>query len=221
MVDEVIAARDRDGTGGGHADMLELMLTATDPATGGRLDRRAVRAECPTFLVAGHETSSGATAFELWELARHPEIAERVRAEIAARCPDSVGGPLRLEFEDVARLRYLRRVVDEVLRLHPVAPGFFRRPRFCCLETAAVSTVAARRHRPRMRTEIGHRTAWQLCAAWWRSGEAGALTAPAPRAWPGGYTHPAKWRQPDHARNFPPAGQHRQSKRHRAPSAWR
>lgn len=124
-VDEVIEERQRGG-GDGHTDLLELMLTATDPVTGARLSPEAIRAECLTMLVAGHETSAGAAAFALWELARRPEVVARIRDELTRTCGP---GELRLEFDQVAKLRYLRRVVDETLRLYPPAPGFFRRPR--------------------------------------------------------------------------------------------
>ncbi|NNH73850.1 cytochrome P450 [Nocardia uniformis] len=124
-VDDVIAARRREGNAD-PTDLLGLMLTSVDPETGERMSPEAIRAECLTMLVAGHETSAGAAAFAMWELSRRPEIVARIRAELAEHCGPA---PLRLDFEQVARLRYLRRVVDETLRLYPVAPGYFRRPR--------------------------------------------------------------------------------------------
>jgi hypothetical protein len=62
-----------------------------------------------------------------YELARNPRIAATARAEIDQRFP----GPGRsdIAFDDMPRLRYLRRVVDETLRLHPPAPGYFCEPR--------------------------------------------------------------------------------------------
>jgi cytochrome P450/NADPH-cytochrome P450 reductase len=35
------------------------MLTAADPTTGGRLSEENVRYQMVTFLIAGHETTSG------------------------------------------------------------------------------------------------------------------------------------------------------------------
>ncbi|WP_280381314.1 cytochrome P450 [Nocardia wallacei] len=126
VIDDVIAARGRDGGDGQHDDLLDLMLTTADPASGEHLDPVNIRHQCLTMLVAGHETSAGTIAFALHELARNPEVAARARAELYEHFP----GPGRpaIGFDDAARLRYLRRIVDETLRLHPIAPGYFREP---------------------------------------------------------------------------------------------
>lgn len=126
-VDDVIAARQASGTVGEHTDLLDRMLTTADPDTGERLDANNIRNQILTFLVAGHETSAGALAFALYELTRRPDIAAQARTEVRDRFP----GPGRpaIAYEDVARLRYLRRVVDETLRLWPIAPGYFREAR--------------------------------------------------------------------------------------------
>ncbi|MGW6726011.1 cytochrome P450 [Nocardia sp. NPDC055029] len=124
IVDEVIAARKAGGTVGEHGDLLDRMLTVEDPETGERLSDTNIRYQIFTFLVAGHETSAGALAFALYELARNPEAAAKVRAEIDERFPGR--DRPTIAFEDVAKLRSVRRVVDETLRLWPVAPGYFR-----------------------------------------------------------------------------------------------
>lgn len=120
-VDAVIATRQRAGAGL-HDDLLERMLTAADPETGERLDAQNIRHQILTFLAAGQETSAGVMAFALHYLSLHPEIADRARAEIA-----KVRTGAEFEFEDVAKLRYVRRIVDESLRLWPTAPGYFRK----------------------------------------------------------------------------------------------
>ncbi|MBF6477112.1 cytochrome P450 [Nocardia cyriacigeorgica] len=126
-VDDVIAARRTSGTVGQHDDLLDRMLTTTDPDTGEHLDATNIRNQILTFLVAGHETSAGALAFALYELAKNPEVAARARAEVDDHFPGR-DRPITSS-EDVAKLRYLRRVVDETLRLWPVAPGYFREAR--------------------------------------------------------------------------------------------
>ncbi len=113
VVDEVIARRTRGDHG---ADLLGLMLDSDV------LDPVNIRYQVLTFLAAGHETTSAAMSFTLYYLAAHPEIAERVRAEA-----DSVLAVGELEFADIAKLRYLRRVIDESLRLWPTAPGYSRK----------------------------------------------------------------------------------------------
>ncbi|WP_330179091.1 cytochrome P450 [Nocardia sp. NBC_01503] len=120
-VDAIIARRRSEGAGG-HEDLLERMLTAEDPETGEPLDAQNIRHQILTFLAAGHETSAGVMAFALHYLSVNPEIADRARAEI-----DQVWTGEELRSEEVAKLRYVRRVVDESLRLWPTAPGYFRK----------------------------------------------------------------------------------------------
>ncbi|MFF2550594.1 cytochrome P450 [Nocardia sp. NPDC058058] len=120
-IDEVIAARRAAGAGG-YGDLLDRMLTVADPETGETLDEKNIRNQILTFLAAGHETSAGVMAFALHYLAVHPDIAARARSEIA-----EVWTGDELDFEQVAKLRYVRRIVDESLRLWPTAPGYFRK----------------------------------------------------------------------------------------------
>ncbi|MGW3354508.1 cytochrome P450 [Streptomyces bungoensis] len=122
-VDALVAARRDSGRGDG--DLLDRMLETAHPDTGERLSDENVRKQVITFLVAGHETTSGALSFALYYLARHPEVAARARAEV-----DRVwGGAERPGYEQVAKLRYVRRVLDESLRLWPTAPAFAREAR--------------------------------------------------------------------------------------------
>ncbi|MEU4740500.1 cytochrome P450 [Actinosynnema sp. NPDC023658] len=115
VVDEVIRAR----RGSGGSDLLGLMLSS------GELDEVNIRNQVITFLVAGHETTSGALSFALYYLSRHPEVVEKARAEV-----DAVWGSADVpEFEQVTKLRYVRRVLDEALRLWPTAPAYAREAR--------------------------------------------------------------------------------------------
>ncbi|MFJ4685387.1 cytochrome P450 [Streptomyces sp. NPDC088789] len=121
-VDDLVRAR-RSASGDG--DLLDRMLETAHPGTGERLSAENVRRQVITFLVAGHETTSGALSFALHYLARHPEVAARARAEV-----DQVWGATRTPgYEQVAKLRYVRRVLDETLRLWPTAPAFAREAR--------------------------------------------------------------------------------------------
>ncbi|MGQ4442368.1 cytochrome P450 [Streptomyces violaceoruber] len=113
------------GSGSGSGDLLDRMLETAHPRTGERLSPQNVRRQVITFLVAGHETTSGALSFALHYLAQHPDVAARARAEV-----DRVWGDTEAPgYEQVAKLRYVRRVLDESLRLWPTAPGFAREAR--------------------------------------------------------------------------------------------
>ncbi|MDN0197679.1 cytochrome P450 [Streptomyces sp. S.PNR 29] len=121
-VDGLVQAR---RTADGEGDLLDRMLETAHPETGERLSPENVRRQVITFLVAGHETTSGALSFALHYLSRHPDVAARARAEV-----DHVWGDAQAPgYEQVAKLRYVRRVLDESLRLWPTAPAFAREAR--------------------------------------------------------------------------------------------
>ncbi|MBF6332327.1 cytochrome P450 [Nocardia transvalensis] len=124
VVDSIIEAR-RARTGAGHLDLLDTMLDGVDPQSGESLDSTNIRHQILTFLAAGSETSANTIAFALHYLSTHPHIADGVRSELDNRWPSAPFPDIG--FEDVPRLRSLRRVVDETLRLWPTAPGYFRR----------------------------------------------------------------------------------------------
>ncbi|MFE2280717.1 cytochrome P450 [Streptomyces sp. NPDC059454] len=123
IVDEVVRVRRAGGGGGG--DLLDRMLETAHPKTGERLSPENVRRQVITFLVAGHETTSGALSFALHHLSRHPGVADRARAEVERVWGDAAAPG----YEQVAKLRYVRRVLDESLRLWPTAPAFAREAR--------------------------------------------------------------------------------------------
>ncbi|MGB8403697.1 MAG: cytochrome P450 [Mycobacterium sp.] len=123
QVAELIDAR-RAAPSAAGADMLDIMLTSTDPDSGERLDDANIINQILTLLVAGSETSANAIAFALHYLAQNPALAGAAREELDQRWPTR-DVPV-IAFDDVAKLRYLRRIVDETLRLWPIAPGYFR-----------------------------------------------------------------------------------------------
>ena len=110
--------------GSDHTSILDRMLHTADPDTGERLDDDNIINQVLTLLVAGSETTANTVAFALHHLATHPDVAERAHAEVDQQWPDR--GYPDIGFDDVAKLRYLRRVVDETLRLTPVVPGYYR-----------------------------------------------------------------------------------------------
>jgi len=65
--------------------------------------------ECSTLLLAGHETTSNATSFMLWELAKHQDVQARLRREIGS--VRAVNGGASLTAEDLDRMPYLQAVV--------------------------------------------------------------------------------------------------------------
>lgn len=126
IVDEVIRAR-LDDPASGTADLLSLMLRTAHPDTGHRLDPVNIRHQVITFMVAGHETTSGALSFALYYLTRDRQALARAQAEVDALWGDAEDP--EPAFADIAKLRYVRAALDEALRLWPTAPGYLRAAR--------------------------------------------------------------------------------------------
>ncbi|KAF8161951.1 cytochrome P450 [Mycena galopus ATCC 62051] len=110
-------------TGTGRArDLLSLLVRANtakelDGAPGGRLADEDVIAQVPTFLVAGHETTSTAVTWTLFALTQNPAAQRRLRAELLAVETD------RPSMDDLNALPYLDCVVRETLRVHAPVPA--------------------------------------------------------------------------------------------------
>ncbi|HYF65853.1 MAG TPA: cytochrome P450 [Herpetosiphonaceae bacterium] len=100
-------------------DLLGLMLGASDPLTGERLDDANIRNQLVTFLIAGHETTSGLLSFAVHLLLQNPAVLRRAQA-----LADEVLGDRMPRYEDIARLGYFDQILRETLRLYPTAPAF-------------------------------------------------------------------------------------------------
>ncbi len=106
-------------------DLLEILLRAIDrpESEGGMLEAQAVD-EAMTLFNGGYHSSSMGLTWLLFELAKHPEICRRVRAEA-----DAVLAGRDATIADLSALRYTAMVVKEGLRLWPPAWEMFARER--------------------------------------------------------------------------------------------
>ncbi len=95
-------------------DVLSMLMAATDETGEDRMTDQQLRDEVMTLFLAGHETIATAMSWTWKLLSEHPEAAERLRDE-ARR----VLGGRRATFDDLAKLEYTGRVVDESMRLYP------------------------------------------------------------------------------------------------------
>lgn len=98
----------RRSTAAQGQDVLSILVAAS----GGEetpIDRAALMDELRTLLVAGHETTSRALSYAVFELLENPDVLERLREELD-RGDD-----------------YLDATIREVLRLHPIVPLIARR----------------------------------------------------------------------------------------------
>ncbi|WP_044339845.1 bifunctional cytochrome P450/NADPH--P450 reductase [Rossellomorea aquimaris] len=118
LVDELIAERKQNGDQG-EDDLLSHMLKGTDPETGEALDDENIRFQIITFLIAGHETTSGLLSFAIYYLMNNPEKLKKAQQEV-----DEVLGEDVPDYKQVKKLKYVRMVLNEALRLWPTAPAF-------------------------------------------------------------------------------------------------
>src|SRR5947207_5922708 len=123
MVDEIVAERRRStDAAADKKDMLGAMMTGVDRATGEQLDDVNIRYQINTFLIAGHETTSGLLSCTLYALLKHPEVLRKAYQEV-----DRVLGPdtdARPTYQQVTQLTYITQILKEALRLWPPAPAY-------------------------------------------------------------------------------------------------
>jgi cytochrome P450 len=96
-------------------DLLGTLLAAQDD-DGARMSDAQLRDEAITLFLAGHETTALALAHTLYLLARHPEIEQKLHAEL-----HGVLGDRLPTAADVRALPYTECVLKEAMRLYPPA----------------------------------------------------------------------------------------------------
>src|SRR5690606_21792155 len=82
LTDRLIRER-REGTEDPEInDLLAHMLTGVDKQSSESLDDLNIRYQMITFLIAGHETTSGLLSFATYFLLKHPEVLARAYEEV-------------------------------------------------------------------------------------------------------------------------------------------
>lgn len=95
-------------------DIVGAVIAAVDPETGERFSREELIDQIGVFFLAGHETTASVLTWIFFILSQRPEIAERMRAEIAEVAGE---GPILLEH--TKQLGFARHVFREAMRLYP------------------------------------------------------------------------------------------------------
>ncbi|KAI0044004.1 cytochrome P450 [Auriscalpium vulgare] len=119
---EVLAAASNVGKDGaverkdiqGH-DLLSLLIKsnmAVDQAESSRMSDDDILSQVPTFLVAGHETTSTGVSWTLFALAMQPAAQATLRAELSVVPTDTP------TMDELNALPYLEGVLRESLRLY-------------------------------------------------------------------------------------------------------
>ncbi len=124
-VDEIIAKRLKDEKNTKYNDFLDLMLEGRDKKTGSKLEFQNVRYQLITFLVAGHETTSGLLSFALYSLMKNPNCFEKTRKEVDAFFKSRASSQA-WDIREVGELKYVHKVLLETLRLYPPVSAIAR-----------------------------------------------------------------------------------------------
>ncbi|KAL8999435.1 MAG: hypothetical protein Q9169_001749 [Polycauliona sp. 2 TL-2023] len=84
-------------------------------------DRVRVRTELLNVLLAGRDTTAALLSDVWWTISREPQVWQRLQKEVLAL--ETPLGEERPIFEELKDMKYLRAVLNESLRLHPVVPA--------------------------------------------------------------------------------------------------
>jgi cytochrome P450 len=98
-------------------DLLGLLMHAREEDNGNLMNDKQLRDEIVTLFIAGHETTALALSWTLYLLSQHPDVENCLREEL-----DEVLAGRTPTLTDLPKLTYLRKVLDESMRLYP--PGW-------------------------------------------------------------------------------------------------
>jgi cytochrome P450 / NADPH-cytochrome P450 reductase len=111
--DEVLKAR-KDNPNS-RKDLMNAMLNGEDSKTGQKLSDASITDNLITFLIAGHETTSGLLSFAFYQLLRNPTTYRKAQQEV-----DEVIGSGPVKIEHMSKLPYINAVSASWMALiHP------------------------------------------------------------------------------------------------------
>ncbi|GAV08409.1 hypothetical protein RvY_18101 [Ramazzottius varieornatus] len=135
---ELRRAQMQAGSATNHADMIQLMLEASENKEGGTaedgknghgevqkkyLTEEEMIGNSFVFLLAGFETTANCLGFTAYLLAKYPEIQQRLYEEIV----ELFGHTEKVDYEQAQKAAYLEMVIEESLRLFPPVTSFVTR----------------------------------------------------------------------------------------------
>lgn len=92
-------------------------------------DRKVIRDQILSILMAGRDTTAGTLSWTMYELSNKPQIYEKLRKEVL----EHIGSSGTPNYEDLKACTYLRYTISETLRLYPAVAV---NTRACCESTS-------------------------------------------------------------------------------------
>jgi len=126
MIYKIIERRRKeiaDKHGVSNNDLLDMLLGFCDEETTSPLSEKLLRDEVTTMFMAGHETTAQTLSWMFYHLAKEKDINEKLKAESKNVCSSKP-----VLFEDVPKLSYTKKVIQETLRLYPPIWAAVRNP---------------------------------------------------------------------------------------------
>jgi cytochrome P450 len=105
---------ERRAAGAPEGDLLAMLMAVKDPETGEEMNDAQLYDEVLMLLLLGHQTAAMALTWTWYALSRFPQVEAGVREEVGAAFGGRAPAP-----DEAVRLPYLRRVLEETLRLYP------------------------------------------------------------------------------------------------------
>lgn len=102
--------------------LLDILLEAS--VDGAPLTNQDIREEVDTFMFRGHDTTTSGISFCFYNLAKYPQVQQKVYDEIQNEIGADDGA---LSLQHLSRLHYLELVIKESLRLFPSVPYYARK----------------------------------------------------------------------------------------------
>lgn len=111
-----------------RVDFLQLMIDSqkhsdvSNVELNKGLSDHEILSQAMIFVFAGYETSSSSLTFLAYNLATNPHVMKRLQEEVDSTFPNK--GPV--EYQALMQMEYLDSVINESLRLYPIAPRLER-----------------------------------------------------------------------------------------------
>jgi cytochrome P450/NADPH-cytochrome P450 reductase len=123
--DALVRARMHTCPLGPQTDLLSRLVSTPDPETGEFLDAETIRDQILMHLSNGFNGPSITAGWLAYVLATHPDVEEKLIAEIDGITGGDPGYDLR--YEDLMALPYTTQVIKETMRIYPPMPVTIRR----------------------------------------------------------------------------------------------